>query len=126
MWDKSRLDPDKDWELFDGIEEVSYYRFDPATDTYGTAVTLNVLCRELGANLVTLANGETTAVDLVFHVRRSELENSNVMPRRFDKIVREENRGIDGDEENATYIVQNVRWSTFGTRYRLECNRQVT
>lgn len=127
MWGVDGLNPRGDFEsIVDGQEEVSYYRYLPATDAYDTVFTVNALCRELGEINVNLASGESTSIDLAVHIAKASIEAQNFLPRRLDKIVRQENRGEDGDEISVSYIVQQVRWSTLGTRYRLECSRALS
>lgn len=121
-WSLADFTPAEDWSLWDGVEDVDYYAFDPATDSYAeTPDTIEVLCRELAYKTISLSNGETTAVDLAFHLPHGDLSSA---PRRFDKIIRVEQDSAGIGNVNRVYIVQGVRRSTLGTRWRLECNRQ--
>lgn len=122
-WSLDELDPTEDFEIFDGVEDVWYSRFDPATDDYGDEVQVRALARESARENVMLQSGETTNVDLVFHIRKDAVD---FVPRRLDRIRREEDYDNNsGTEEEAYYIVQSVRWQTFGTRCRLACTKQV-
>lgn len=121
-WSLTPFTPAEDWDLWDGVETVTYYHYDETDDSYSDpGDEVQALCRELGYTTTTLANGETTSVDLVFHIPNGDLAYA---PRRFDKIIRIEQDSAGLGNVNRVYIVQTVRRSTLGTRYRLECNRQ--
>lgn len=121
-WSVADFNPTEDWSLWDGVETVTYYHYDETDDSYSEpGDSVQALCRFLGYTTVTLANGETTSVDLVFHVPQSSLSAS---PRRFDKIIRTETDGKNSQTYDRVYIVQTVERSTLGTRYKLQCNRQ--
>lgn len=121
-WSVADFNPTEDWSLWDGVEEIDYYAFSPDTDSYAeTPDSVSALCRELAYQTVTLSNGETTAVDLAFHLPHGDLAYA---PRRLDKIIRVEQDSSGIGNVNRIYIVQAVRRSTLGTRWRLDCSRQ--
>lgn len=123
-WSLAELDPTEDFEIFDGKETIYYAQFDAETDSYGTEVKMCALARESVREMVVLQSGETTNVDLVFHIRKDALD---FLPRRLDRIRISADYDRDGiDETTEYYTVQGVRWQTFGTRCRLSCTKQVS
>lgn len=122
MWNRDDLDPTEDFEEFDGIERINYFRFVSDTDSHSTVALTNVktgLFRELGFTNESVGEGENTTAQVVVHIPYAGF--GETPPRRMDKIVRLDPPGTE--TPRPTYIVQQVQVSTFGTRARLVCTR---
>lgn len=122
-WDRTRFNPAEDWALFDGSETVSYYPYNPLTDSYGSAFYSAALFREIGRRINPINQGETTVETVMIHVPASTLLTNNHEPQRLDKVKRTlsaADLGSDSILVTVDYIVQQVNKSTMGTRYRLE------
>lgn len=120
-WSLTPLDPSEDWELWDGVESVNYYRFASDADEgdyYQEPDEIFALFREIQSTNVPVGEGETTVAQVLVTIPASAIGNR--MPRRFDKIKRLPTVQADPQPE---YIVQYASASTLGTRYKCWCTK---
>lgn len=115
-WSLSSFDPSEDWDLFDGVESVTYQRFQPATDDYSAGIMVSALFREITESGAPIVEGEATMREVRVHIPAADLAQSNVLflPHKRDKISRGDGR---------YYYVQEDSQSTLGTRFRLTCTK---
>lgn len=110
-WDKTFFDPGEDWDLFDGVVDVTYSQFNEETDSY-TALsgTVPALFREVSETVTAIEGGETIIVDTVIHI---PVDKISIEPNRRDRV----------SYNSKTWYVHGVRTQTLGTRYRLACTQ---
>lgn len=121
-WSLTPLDPSEDWDLWDGVETVHYYRFISNVDDgdyYDDYVEMLALFREVQATNVPIGEGETTTAQVLITLPFGNAFGG-VAPRRFDKIERQAPVGPD---TQPVYIVQYHSLSTLGTRVKCWCTK---